>query len=171
MCSSTFFPSLRTPTSRAAHRTVHGGQGATMGGRDKWCSRGIRLLNGSKLLLVQALLFDNILLLLQLLLRPLQRPIVVLLPLSSSCIDEWWKFLSFIEQIELQANLLHYFSSWSTAYPTCCDNFKISFKAQNSKLECFFPLKTRQKRLAVSDVRAFIFESQNSFLTLSPQRR
>ena len=110
-CSFTFAPSLSTPTSRAAHRTVHGGQGATMGGRDKWCSRGIRLLNGSKLLLVQALLFDNILLLLQLLLRPLQRPIVVLLPLSSSCIDEWWKFLSFIEQIELQANLLHYFSS------------------------------------------------------------
>jgi len=60
-CSSTFSPSLRTPTSRAAHMTVHGGYDTTMGGRDKWCRRGIRLLNGSKLLLVEALLFDNIL--------------------------------------------------------------------------------------------------------------
>jgi hypothetical protein len=38
---------------------------------------------------VEALLLDNILLLLPMLLLPLQRPIVVILPLSSSCIDEW----------------------------------------------------------------------------------
>jgi len=73
-CSSTFSPSFRTPTSRAARRAVHGGHGATIGVLDKWCSRGIRLLNGSKLLLVEALLFDNILLLLPLLLLPLQHP-------------------------------------------------------------------------------------------------
>ena len=38
-CSSSFSPSLRTPTSRAAHRAVHRGHGATMGGWDERCSR------------------------------------------------------------------------------------------------------------------------------------
>ena len=70
-----------------------------MGGWDERCSRGIRLLNGSKLLLVEALLFDNILLLLPLLLLPLQRPIVVFLPLSSSCIDEWCSMESSMEKL------------------------------------------------------------------------
>ena len=43
---------------------------------------------------------DNILLLLLLLLLlPLQRPIVVLLPLSSSCIDEWCNMESRMEKI------------------------------------------------------------------------
>jgi len=48
---------------------------------------------------VEALLFDNILLLLPLLLMPLQRPIVVLLLMSSSCIDEWCSMESRMEKI------------------------------------------------------------------------